>query len=185
GLYRHGSGGPSDRQVRPDLYRSAPVPAPTAPRPRVRQRRRGPGATLGIAAGIIVLVALAALGYKLLSPAKATSSGAGTSVPPVTQTATPTAPAAVVRAYFAAINHHNYGLAWRLGGKNAAKSKAQFASGFVGTAHDSVRILGQSGDSVRARVIARQANGTRKVFQGTYRVVDGAIVHSHIRLVLR
>ncbi len=103
----------------------------------------------------------------------------------MTQTATPTAPAAVVRAYFAAINHHNYGLAWRLGGKNAGKSKAQFVSGFVGTAHDSVRILGQSGDSVRARVIARQTNGTRKFFQGTYRVVDGAIVHSHIRPVLR
>ena len=35
------------------------------------------------------------------------------------------------------------------------------------------------------RVIARQTNGTRKFFQGTYRVVDGAIVHSHIRPVLR
>jgi serine/threonine-protein kinase len=185
GLYRPGSGGPSDRQVQPDLYRSAPVPAPTAPRPRARKRRRGPGATLSIAAGIIVLVALAALGYKLLSPAKATSSGAGASVPPVTQTATPKAPAAVVRAYFAAINHHDYGLAWRLGGKNTGKSKAQFVSGFVGTAHDSVRILGQAGDSVRARVIARQTNGTRKFFQGTYRVVGGAIVHSHIRPVLR
>jgi len=48
-----------------------------------------------------------------------------------------------------------------------------------------VRILGRSGDSVRARVIARQTNGTQKLFQGTYRVVDGAIVHSHIRRVLR
>ncbi len=185
GLYRPGSGGPSDRQVQPDLYRSAPVPAPTAPRPRTRKRRRGPGATLGVAAGIIVLVALAALGYKLLGTSKATNSGADNGVPPVTQTATPTAPAAVVRAYFAAINHHNYDLAWRLGGKHAGKSRAQFVSGFVGTAHDSVRILGQSGDSVRARVIARQTNGTRKIFQGTYQVIDGAIVHSHIRPVLR
>jgi serine/threonine-protein kinase len=184
GLYRPGSGGPSDRQVQPDLYRSAPVPAPTAPRPRARKRRRGPGATLGIAAGIVVLIALAALGYKLVNHGKATNIGAASAtrtvpVPP------PTAPAAVVRAYFAAINHHNYGLAWRLGGKNTGRSKAEFVSGFVGTAHDSVRILGQSGDSVRARVIARQTNGTRKFFQGTYRVVDGAIVHSHIRPVLR
>jgi hypothetical protein len=185
GLYRPGSGGPSDRQVQPDIYRSAPVPAPTAPRPRARKRRRGPGATVGIAAGIIVLVALAALGYKLLGTSKATNSGARNGVPPVTQTATPTAPVAVVRAYFAAINQHHYRLAWRLGGKNTKSSYTQYVDGFVGTAHDTVRILGRSGDSVRARVIARQTNGTQKLFQGTYRVVDGAIVHSHIRRVLR
>jgi serine/threonine-protein kinase len=184
GLYRPGSGGPSDRQVQPDLYRSAPVPAPTAPRPRARKRRRGPGAALGITAGIVVLIALAALGYKLVHHGKATNIGAASATKTVTVTP-PATPAAVVRAYFAAINHHNYGLAWRLGGENTGRSKAQFVSGFVGTAHDSVRILGQSGDSVRARVIARQTNGTRKFFQGTYRVVDGAIVHSHIRPVLR
>ena len=96
------------------------------------------------------MIALAALGYKLVNHGKATNIGAASAtrtvpVPP------PTAPAAVVRAYFAAINHHNYGLAWRLGGKNTGRSKAEFVSGFAGTAHDSVRILGQSGDSVRAQ----------------------------------
>ena len=90
----------------------------------------------------------------------------------------------MVRDYFAAINHHNWALAWRLGGKNTGQSYAVYKQGFAGTRHDTVRILGHSGDIVRARIIAKQKDGTLKVFQGSYRVTGGAIVHAHIYRIL-
>ena len=190
GLYRtDAAGGPADRQVSPDLYRSARIPAPTAPRPPARpparrHRRRGRAAALGLAAGVVALLA-AVLGYKLLNHTTA-NSGAGSGAGPTsttTVTMAPSTPGAVVQAYFAAIDHHNYRLAWHLGGKNTGDTFRQYRLGFVGTAHDTVHILRQSGDTARAKIIARQEDGSRKVFQGTYTVVNGAIVDSHVHQV--
>jgi hypothetical protein len=80
-----------------------------------------------------------------------------------------------VRAYFKAINRHNYARAWRLGGRYTGNSYAAFASGFAGTAHDRVTIQSESGHVVRARLAARQTDGSVKTYEGTYRVHHGVI----------
>jgi hypothetical protein len=132
-----------------------------------------------------VALLAAALGYKLLNHTTA-NSGAGSGAGPTsttTATVAPSRPGAVVQAYFAAIDHHNYRLAWHLGGKNTGDTFRQYRLGFVGTAHDTVRILRQSGDTATAKIIARQDDGSRKVFQGTYTVVNGAIVDSRVHQV--
>jgi hypothetical protein len=132
-----------------------------------------------------VALLAAALGYRLLNHTTA-SNGAGPGAGPTsttTMTRAPSTPGAVVQAYFAAIDHHNYRLAWHLGGRNTGDTFRQYKLGFIGTAHDTVRILGQSGDTARAKIIARQEDGSRKVFQGTYTIVNGTIVDSRVHQV--
>jgi hypothetical protein len=79
-------------------------------------------------------------------------------------------PVATVRACFKAINRHHYGRAWRLGGRNTGGSYAAFVSGFEGTEHDTVTVQSVSGNVVRARLAARQTDGSVKTYEGTYRV---------------
>ena len=87
-----------------------------------------------------------------------------------------------MKEYFAAINHGHYAKAWRLGGSNFSPSFAAYVAGVQGTVHDVVtHHLGQGecGD----RLAALQADGTTKVYQGTYTVVNGVITKSSIRQV--
>jgi hypothetical protein len=96
----------------------------------------------------------------------------------------PTAgPADTVRAYFAAINNHDYARAWELGGQHTGYSYSSFVNGFAGTANDSVEILSVSGDVVTAQLTAQQASGTVKAYQGTYTVSNGVIVAFDVRQV--
>jgi cytoskeletal protein RodZ len=88
----------------------------------------------------------------------------------------PTGPAAIVRAYFAAINSHDYARAWSLGGQNAGGSYASFVSGFSTTATDTLAIVSVSGDVVTARLTAVQTDGAVDTYQGTYTVHHGVIV---------
>jgi Helix-turn-helix domain len=106
-----------------------------------------------------------------LNPSRATAA-----LYPAVQVRTPRRPAATVRAYVAAINGHHYARAWRLGGRNAGGSYAEFVSGFSGTAKDGLTIVSVSGDVVTARLIAQQTNGTVDTYQGTYTVQHGAII---------
>ena len=96
-------------------------------------------------------------------------------------------PADIVKAYFNAINDHDYQKAWDLGGKNTTSSYASFVSGFSTTATVSVEILDISGDPgagvVTARVTALQTDGTTKVFQGTYTVKNGVIAEFDVHQV--
>jgi hypothetical protein len=92
-------------------------------------------------------------------------------------------PVATVRAYFAAISAKNYTTAWRLGGDNLGVSYQSYAAGFTGTASDAVTVLSVTGDTVAARVTATQANGTVKIFQGTYTVGNGAITAFDVRQI--
>jgi hypothetical protein len=107
----------------------------------------------------------------------ATTSAAG----PVPTTAVPAAsthhlgPAATVRAYYRAINNHNYARAWHLGGRFTGSSYPAFAAGFQGTAHDEVSILSVTGNVVTARLAARQTDGSVRTYQGTYWVTHGVI----------
>jgi hypothetical protein len=89
----------------------------------------------------------------------------------------------VVKEYFAAINHGHYAKAWRLGGSNFSPSFAAYVAGFQGTVHDVVTIISVKGSVVTAGLSALQADGTTKVYQGTYTVVNGVIVKSSIRQV--
>jgi hypothetical protein len=116
------------------------------------------------------------------SPAAPVSSSAPTvSAPPAAPPGS--GPVATVRAYFAAISAKNYTTAWRLGGDNLGVSYQSYAAGFTGTASDAVTVLSVTGDTVAARVTATQANGTVKIFQGTYTVGNGAITAFDVRQI--
>jgi hypothetical protein len=190
-----GPGLGSDRYGSPDPYRSARIPAPTSP----RQRSHGRGkVVLGVLAAIVLVGCLAVLGVKLLGKHHAGSShgggsgattstghksspvGKGSTPPPVSA---PREPSRVVVAYFRAINHHRYRLAWRLGGKAIHGGYQKFRDGFTGTEHDTVQILAASGDNVTARITATQTDGSTKVYQGIYTVVRGAIIQSSVQRV--
>lgn len=117
-----------------------------------------------------------------------TSPGSQANRPQATGSAAPSAgpaadPADTVRAYFAAINNHDYAQAWELGGQHTGSSYSSFVSGFSGTASDNVTILSVSGNVVTAQVTAQQADGTVKTFQGTYTVSNGVIVAFNVRQV--
>jgi hypothetical protein len=100
------------------------------------------------------------------------------------QSAGPTAdPADTVRAYFAAINNHDYAQAWKLGGQHTGSSYSSFVSGLSNTASDNVIIVSVSGNVVTAQLTAQQANGTVKTYQGTYTVSNGVIVAFNVRQV--
>ncbi|WP_194916697.1 hypothetical protein [Catenulispora rubra] len=92
-------------------------------------------------------------------------------------TPTPTAqdPAAVVSAFYAAINAQDYATAWKLGGDNLGFTYSAFAAGFAGTAHDSLTITGQQGNTVDVHLEALQNDGSTKVYDGFYLVSNGQI----------
>ena len=89
----------------------------------------------------------------------------------------PATPAGTVRAYYAAISHHQYYRAWLLGGKNSGRGLTftQFEAGFGTTKADKVTILGHAGNAVTARLTALQTDGSVKNFLGKYEVERGVI----------
>jgi hypothetical protein len=119
------------------------------------------------------------------SPAAPASTPAATSAPAATSMPAPapssTGPAAVVREYFAAINAHDYALAWRLGGRVASPSYQAFVAGFHGTAKDTVTIISVEGGQVTAQLEADQADGTVKDFSGVYTIAGGIIIHAQVK----
>jgi hypothetical protein len=147
-------------------------------------RQRGGSGGLGrrgrnIAFTVLAAVACAAIAggiaYKLAdrhpatpAPPSATSPGAGPS------------PQATVLGYFAAINHHRFARAWELGGRQG--SLATFEKGYLGTAHDTVRIVNVQGDTVTVTLRALQSDGSVKLYSGTYTVENGVIVGSDMQL---
>jgi hypothetical protein len=110
------------------------------------------------------------------STAPSSSSAAG-SLPTTAAPAASThlGPTATVRAYYRAINNHNYARAWHLGGRFTGSSYSAFAAGFQGTAHDKVSVLSVTGNVVTARLAARQTDGSVRTYQGTYWVTHGII----------
>ena len=153
----------------------------------------------------MLFVAAAGVTYLVLHKTRGTDSAAGSggpagsSAPSVPASSAPTAPAsslpappsppppgvlaATVRAYYAAINHHHYARAWRLGGRNTGETYHAYISGFAGTAHDAVTIQSVSGDVVTGQLDAQQTNGTVKTYQGSYTVEGGVITRFNVRQV--
>jgi hypothetical protein len=119
----------------------------------------------------------AGAGYPSAGTASSSAVPAPPSPPP------PGVLSATVLSYYAAINHHRYARAWRLGGRNTGQNYHAFVSGFAGTAHDSVTIQSVSGDIVTAQLAAEQTNGTVKTYQGSYTVEGGVITQFDVHQV--
>ena len=111
------------------------------------------------------------------------SSSATSARPSSSATGQLTGPAATVLAYVAAINGHDYALAWWLGGRNTGLSYPSFVSGFSTTVRDTLTILSVSGETVTARLTAQQTDGHVDTYQGTYTVDGGVIIGFHVRQV--
>jgi hypothetical protein len=111
-------------------------------------------------------------------PARTTTSPAAVTSAPVNPV--PSAPAATVQAYVAAINAHDYAKAWDLGGNHTGQPYSMFVQGYSGTAHDSLTVLSVSGNVVTAQLTATQTDGTVKTYQGAYTVSNGIITHFDI-----
>jgi hypothetical protein len=141
-------------------------------------QHRARNVALALLITVIGLCGVAGIAYKL-------SHRNYRSLPPVTvyRTVHPSSqdPARTVREYFAAINHHRYLVAWRLGG--ASESFTTFKAGFAGTQYDTVTILSTSGNVVTAKLAATQTNGTVKTYQGTYTVTNGVISATNVQRV--
>ncbi|MGW3096312.1 hypothetical protein ACWDCC_23130 [Streptomyces sp. NPDC001102] len=90
-------------------------------------------------------------------------------------------PGAVVEAYYAAINAHDYRTAWRLGGSNFSPDYGSFVAAFAGTAHDRLRVLRVSGSAVTVSLEATQTSGVVKLYSGTYYVSGGVITGARMR----
>jgi hypothetical protein len=172
-----------------------PPPPPVTPGRRppgnaARPRRKGP--LVAAVAACVAVLAIAGVAFAVLrghstpqpippvnptGPAHSTGSAASGAA----TTTAPLGPAATVRAYIAAINHHEYRAAWNLGGKNTGQSYNAFANGFNGTARDNLTIVSVTGDVVAVRLAAAQTDGSVDDYQGTYTVVNGVITQSDIR----
>jgi hypothetical protein len=181
-----------------------PAPPGSAGYPAARRPR---GWVLGAVAFAVLLavaggVAVSRLSAKAPEP-PGTSAGlvAGSSTsatpspsssaPSLSPTVTPSpstagsGPAAVVRAYFAAINNHDCGRAWNLGGDNisAAQGKTyqQFCQGFSTTSHDIVTVESVSGHTVTVTIVAEQSDGSSRAFRGSYVVGNGVIESASVQ----
>jgi serine/threonine-protein kinase len=165
------------------------------------QRRRGKG--LPVFFGVVVVLALATaavlvlhIGNHLLggrpapsptitvtvSPShSAASHSASTSASPTAQSSAPPGPAAVVRAYFNAINNHQYLRAWNINQhQHSLQTYTSFRQGYAQTQFDAVTIVGVSGGVVSIQLAAHQTDGTVKNFHGSYTVSNGVIIGSNI-----
>jgi serine/threonine protein kinase len=112
------------------------------------------------------------------------SSGPASSGPP-SPSVTPSGPAAVVQAYYAAINNHDCGTAWNLGGNNLSAARGQsyqqFCQGFSSTSHDIVTVDSVAGDTVAVTIVAQQTDGSSQTYQGSYIVGNGVIQSASVQ----
>ncbi len=197
----HGPGGTHYGPGGPQFAASTPGFAPQQPQPPRRRNKAVP-----VIVGCLVIVALAVAGVLVLHlrnnstpqagqgkahhvtttprvSASGTPANGSTASPtgPASQAAQPTTPVAVVKAYYSAINAHQYHRAWEL---NLAAQRlsdyANFKNGFEGTAHDSVTVTGVSGDVVSIQLAAEQTDNTTKYYQGSLTVQNGTIVAATI-----
>jgi hypothetical protein len=108
-----------------------------------------------------------------LSGTPSTDAGPGGTA--TSATTAPTEPAAVVTAYFKAINDQDYRTAWNLGGKNLTADYTTFVSGFRTIRHDTVKGLSVQDTSVSLTLNALQTDGTTRSYRVVYAVADGLI----------
>jgi len=150
---------------------------------------------LGLAGGVVMILRSGALGGGQPQAGPAASPGAASPHPPASgppaspapsrspQQPAQLGPAGVVRAYFTAINRHRYHRAWRLGGHVSSATYEQFTQGLGTTARDTLIVLSVNEDTVTARLVAVQTDGSVRTYQGTYVVRDGVIAQASVRQI--
>jgi hypothetical protein len=148
-----------------------PVSAPPFPSARPPGQRRV--ARWAAAAVVVVVAALAAIVLVLTRPA-----GSGHGSPPP-----PPGPRAVVLAYIAAINAHQWHRVWDLGGRNLSPSYQAMVAGYRLTAHDELTSVTVHGATVAADLSARETTGVVQHYRMHYVVRDGVIVAGHATLL--
>lgn len=104
---------------------------------------------------------------------EATPTGDATPTGEVTAAAQPEA---VVTAYFAAINNHDYSTAWAMGGKNLGDADYDaFVAGYATTERDAISQVSVRGTVVTLVLNAFQTDGTSHAYNAAYTVLDGVI----------
>jgi eukaryotic-like serine/threonine-protein kinase len=103
------------------------------------------------------------------------------SKPPPPRPAPPDA-AAVVQAYYDAINAGDYAQAWQLGGDNLGSSYSSFVAGFSDTVLDTLDITKEAGQTVFVTITALNADSSQQTYAGDYTVAGTAISAAHISL---
>jgi hypothetical protein len=159
-----------------------PVPGPGEPGgrgqpagPRVPGGSRAPGQRRVARWAVISVVALAGLAAAVLLLTRPASSGpAGPRIP---------GPRAVVLAYIAAINRHQWHRVWDLGGRNLSPSYRAMVAGYRLTAHDQLTVVRVRGDNVDANLSARETTGVVQHYRMHYVVRHGVIVAGHATLL--
>jgi hypothetical protein len=144
-----------------------------------RRRPRWPLAVLYAAIALAVGggAAFAWHDFGTRKPVAAASSGKSPT------TTTQPKPRAVVEAYYAAINVHNWRTVWELGGKNLGSSYASMVAGFRETSHDSITHISSDGDAVAVRIRANETTGSTQVYKLSYVVSGGVITSGHHTLI--
>jgi serine/threonine protein kinase len=167
-----------------------PASQPYGNGPGRRRRSRTAFILCGLAVLILAAAAIGVLrsGAFRSSQTPLTSASSSLRTSGSTGSTGPTAPAArtpsgTVRAYFAALNRHDYAKAWRLGGSHTGSSYTDYVNGYDTTSRDTVAILSVSGYVVTARITALQTDGTIKTYQGTYTLQNGVITQFNVQRV--
>jgi len=90
-----------------------------------------------------------------------------------------------VQAYFAAINHHDCGTAWNLGGDNLSAGRGQtyqqFCQGFDTTSHDIITVDSVAGNTVNVTIVAEHTDGSSQTYRGSYVVGSGVIESASVQ----
>jgi Protein kinase domain len=92
-------------------------------------------------------------------------------------------PRAVIEAYYAAVNNHDWQEAWNLGGQNLASSYQALVAGYADTEEDVIRAIRVAGDHVVVRLRAYEISGALQIYLLNYIVKDGVIVSGTERLI--
>lgn len=106
---------------------------------------------------------------------------AGQPTPPASSSPAAVSPRAVVEAYFAAINAHQWRKVWNLGGKNFSPTYHQMVAGYRSTARDVLTSIHAHGDVVTVRLRAHHTDGKVLTFRISYTVQDGVITGAHTK----
>lgn len=155
------------------------------PGSRVFTRERFTGRWLMAACAAVVLAGAIATGFVLTSSPRISPS------PPSDTSATRVGPATVVRAFFAAINKHDWQQVWSLGGKNLNRrppynTPSGMISGYRCTVKDDVKELSVSGQTVSGRFIAYVAHdgvNAEQTYEFRYSVSNDVIKNGGQQLV--
>lgn len=139
-----------------------------------------------IAALLVAILAVTATAVALTSQ-WSSSGGQGSASPgnrPGTSaTAAVPSPRTVVKAFYAAINDHNWPRVWHLGGKNLGRSYHAMVDGFRLTSRDVVTRLTANGSTVWIRFRAHETTGAVQTYKARYVVRHGIITSGHQTLL--